>query len=125
MAKTGQASSDVKVDGRGPGGRWLPGASPNPAGRPKASYLVSDIAKQHTPEAIATLAKIMGDDNAPHSARVQAAEALLNRAWGKAPVAVDMTVRDGDAGTLHLEALREINRMSVSGIIEVPIVRET
>ncbi|MEK4032461.1 hypothetical protein WOC76_04065 [Methylocystis sp. IM3] len=41
MAKTGQAGSDVKTDGRGPGGRWLPGASPNPAGRPKASYLVA------------------------------------------------------------------------------------
>jgi hypothetical protein len=53
--------------------KWLPGqGSPNPAGRPKSSYLVSDIAKQHTPEALATLVEIMQDKAAPVAARVSA-----------------------------------------------------
>jgi hypothetical protein len=61
----------------------------------------------------------MGDDNAPHSARVQAAVALLNRAWGKAPVAVDMTIRDDDPGQLHLAAMHEISRLAGIEIVDV------
>jgi len=44
---------------------------------------VQDLARQHTPEAIATLVEICGDKVAPPSARVAAATAILDRGWGR------------------------------------------
>jgi hypothetical protein len=63
---------------------WQKGmSSPNPGGRPKALHDVQELARQHTEAAINALAKIMNDDEAPHSARISAAEALLSRGWGR------------------------------------------
>ena len=52
--------------------------------------------RQRTEEAIDTLAAIMGDEKAPPSARVSAAQALLDRGWGRAPqhFDIDQTTRD-------------------------------
>lgn len=44
---------------------------------------IRSLARAHTPTAISTLAGIMRQPKAPASARVAAAEALLNRGWGK------------------------------------------
>jgi hypothetical protein len=44
---------------------------------------VEDAAKVHTETALATLAEICSDPKAPPAARVSAAEALLNRGWGR------------------------------------------
>jgi hypothetical protein len=101
---------DRPVVPRGPGGKWLPGYAPNPGGRPKSSYAVSDLAKQHTPEALATLVEIMQDKAAPAAARVSAAEALLNRAWGKPVQAIDARVETVDFGAMHLAALTALAR---------------
>lgn len=57
----------------------------NPGGRPKDVGFVRDLARQHTEEAIATLVSIMRDTSARETARVAAAENLLDRGWGKAP----------------------------------------
>ncbi len=62
---------------------WQPGQSGNPNGRPKASYMISDLAKEHTEEALAALVEICNDKGASPNARVNAANALLDRAWGK------------------------------------------
>jgi hypothetical protein len=63
---------------------WQKGmSSPNPGGRPKALHDVQELARQHTEAAINALAKIMNDDEARHSARISAAEALLSRGWGR------------------------------------------
>ena len=63
---------------------WRPGcASPNPGGRPKALHSVQDLARQHTEQAINTLAEIMNNEDVAPPARIAAAEALLNRGWGK------------------------------------------
>ena len=63
---------------------WRPGcASPNPGGRPKALHSVQELAQQYTEQAIETLAEIMNNEDAPASARLSAAEALLNRGWGR------------------------------------------
>lgn len=53
----------------------------NPSGRRKEVGPVRELAKQYTEAAIDTLAKVMEDPNAPSSARVAAAEALLARGW--------------------------------------------
>jgi hypothetical protein len=67
-----------------------PGQSGNPGGRPKVIGEVRDLARQYTSLAVETLAHIMehGDKDA---ARVAAALALLDRGWGKAVQAVEMS----------------------------------
>lgn len=68
---------------RGEQGRFVKGVSGNPGGRPKVIENVRDLARQYTDDAIETLATIARNPNASDSARVQAASALLDRAWGK------------------------------------------
>jgi hypothetical protein len=46
---------------------------------------IRSLARTHTKTAIRVLNRIMKDAEAPHAARVTAAQALLDRGWGKAP----------------------------------------
>lgn len=66
------------------------GQSGNPNGRPKIPEEVRDAARAHTQAAIDTLVAVMGDKEAPASARVMAAERILDRAWGKADQPVNL-----------------------------------
>jgi hypothetical protein len=64
---------------------FSPGQSGNPGGRPKIIAELRDLARQHTEAALATLVEIaLNGEN--ESARVTAANALLDRAWGKPSV---------------------------------------
>lgn len=63
-------------------GKFRKGVSGNPNGRPKIPQDVIDAARAHTETAISTLAQ-MCTSAEDEKVRVQAAEALLNRAWGK------------------------------------------
>ena len=49
---------------------------------------VRSIARGHTASAIRTLAAIMNMSDAPHAARVSAAQALLDRGWGRPSQAI-------------------------------------
>lgn len=80
--------------GRGPGRPFQPGQSGNPAGR-RPDGALRELARAHTEEAVATLASIMADAGAPPSARVQAAQALLDRGWGRAPQSLEVTGAEG------------------------------
>ena len=84
-------------------GRFAPGSSGNPGGRPKDEARVAELARSYTSEAVETLVYLMrhGRDE---RARGTAAQALLDRGWGKPKVEV---VADG-AGS-YIEALRLIN----------------
>ena len=62
---------------------WAKGQSGNPGSRPRILEAVRDIAKEFTTLAIETLRTIAADTDALHAARVSAATALLDRAWGK------------------------------------------
>ena len=88
---------------RGLDGRFAPGTSGNPGGRPKDEARVAELARSYTSEAIETLAHLMrhGRDE---RVRGTAALALLDRGWGKPKVEV---VADG-AGS-YIEALRLTN----------------
>ena len=72
------------------GGRFQPGQSGNPKGKPKAIIEVAAAARERTVEAIETLTTIMRDKKATASARVTAANVLLERGWGKAPQSISI-----------------------------------
>ena len=73
-----------------PTGQFPPGRSGNPGGRPAALAEVRELARQHTPQAISTLVKIV-EKGRSEQARIAASVALLDRAWGKPtqPIAGD------------------------------------
>jgi hypothetical protein len=61
------------------------GESGNPGGRPKVVAEVKELARRHTTDAIQTLVSIMKDPSSAPAARVSAANALLDRGYGKPP----------------------------------------
>jgi hypothetical protein len=73
-------------------GRLLAGSQLPNKGR-KGGVMVQTLARQHTHGAISLLAKVMADEKAPPAARVTAAQALLERGWGKAPVQINLDVK--------------------------------
>ena len=88
---------------RSANGQFPKGQSGNPGGRPRDEQKVAELARSYTREAIETLAELMRSGN-DERLRGTAAQALLDRGWGKPKVAV---VAD-NAGT-YIEALRLIN----------------
>jgi hypothetical protein len=76
---------------------WKPGQSGNPGGRPKGHGKIKEMARQNTEKAILTLVealeatKVVGlaaIEVPDHQVRISAANALLDRGWGK-PAASD------------------------------------
>jgi hypothetical protein len=88
---------------RNKSGQFAPGTSGNPGGRPKDEARVAELARSHTIEAIDTLVELMrhGKDE---RVRGTAAQALLDRGWGKPKLEV---INEGGSG--YLEALRNAN----------------
>ena len=64
-------------------GRFLPGFSGNPGGRPQVMRGVRELAQQYASDAVETLAQLMSSPDTPPAARIAACEALLNRGFGK------------------------------------------
>jgi hypothetical protein len=69
---------------------WVKGQSGNPGGRSKGVKEVQDLARRYTTDAIQTLADICSNPEATPSARVSAAEVLLDRGWGKAAQKIEL-----------------------------------
>ena len=88
---------------RSKSGQFAPGQPGNPGGRPKDEHRVGELARSYTLEAIETLVDLMrhGRDE---RVRGTAAQALLDRGWGKAKVEV---VSNGEGG--YLDLLRAVN----------------
>ena len=84
-------------------GQFAPGQSGNPGGRPKDEHRVAELARSYTVEAIDTLVELMRDGK-DERVRGTAAQALLDRGWGKAKVEV---VTGAEGG--YLEVLRTVN----------------
>ena len=82
----------LKLAERDAQGRLLPGSVLERAGRPEG-HSVTYLARQHTQAAMAVLREIVDDLKAPPAARATAAQALLDRGWGKAPIQIDLNVR--------------------------------
>ena len=94
---------------RGSNGRFAKGQSGNPGGRPKDEGRVAELARSHTSEAVNTLVHLMrhGKDE---RVRGTAAQALLDRGWGKPKVEVV-----ADCTGSYIEALRLINEQIEAG----------
>lgn len=78
----------LKLAERDSGVRLLPGSCLTGAGRPEGPTITT-LALQ----AIAVLREIVDDARAPAAARASAATALLDRGLGKAPIQIDLNVR--------------------------------
>ena len=78
------------------------GQSGNPGGRPKVVAEVKELARAHTGEAIQTLVSIMSNPKSAPAARVSAANALLDRGYGKPPQHIS-----GEGGPSYVVRLPE------------------
>ena len=67
----------------------------------KANAEIRSLARSHTESALKTLAGIMNEDRAPAAARVSAAQALLDRGWGKA---AQVVIGDNDEDPVNILA---------------------
>src|SRR5215469_12410781 len=84
-AKPPKHSPDVpcsQVIPRLANGQFRPGTSGNPGGRPAALAEVKQLARQHTALAIQKLAHI-AENGHSEMAQIAAANALLDRGWGR------------------------------------------
>ncbi|MBR0826271.1 hypothetical protein JQ596_12035 [Bradyrhizobium manausense] len=59
---------------------------------------IRSLARSHTKTAIAVLVGVMRSDNATPAARVSAANAILDRGWGKVAQSID----NGEDGAMQL-----------------------
>lgn len=75
-AKVAKSSNRGSKPGERRGGRTK--GTPN-----KATIVIKDAAREYTEQALETLAKVMIDVEQPAAARVSAANALLDRGYGK------------------------------------------
>ena len=66
------------------------------------------LARQKSPEAITTLSNIMHDEKAPPASRVAAANALLDRGYGKPTQPISQTLTRVDPSSISDEELAAI-----------------
>jgi hypothetical protein len=73
-------------------GTLMPGgANLNPSGRPKSDQTIAEIARAHTPEAMAKIVDLMRNGET-QKIQFDAAVYLVNRGWGTPHQSVDMNV---------------------------------
>lgn len=82
---------------------------------------IRSLARSHTQKALNVLAGIMEQVDAPPAARVSAAQALLDRGWGKPAQTVDMTVRKQIAKELSDDELAGIATGRGEGVAEASV----
>jgi hypothetical protein len=103
---------------------FKPGVSGNPGGRPKVVGELRALAREHTAAALAALVEIVGSKKAPPAARVAAANAILDRGYGRPEARIDATLEQSNSATdnvfagMPIEKLREyIDLFNKAGII--------
>ena len=74
--------------------QWKKGQSGNPSGRPKAIVSVVELARAQTEDSIKTLVEVRDNVQAPAASRVGAANALLDRGWGKPAQTITQNINE-------------------------------
>lgn len=82
--RSGVAASGYR---KPPGRPFQKGQSGNPSGKAKAPPNVREMAQRHTEDAVQVLVKAMNAPKAAWPTRVRAAEILIERGHGRAPLA--------------------------------------
>lgn len=107
--------SEVK---RGPGGKWLPGSSPNPSGRPKRVREVFEIAADASPRMIRILIQIAENEAEDSRARTAAAKVVVAYGCGEPQ-------REVKIESVHrTEALSSLTANEIRAIAKLPLVEE-
>ncbi|GEO42309.1 hypothetical protein SAE02_64570 [Skermanella aerolata] len=88
--------------------KWAKGVSGNPGGRPKLEVSIRDLAQQNSMEALETLVQVMRSGKPGE--RLVAANAILDRAYGRPTQSVEMS---GDCSTL-VDLLVSLNQNHAS-----------
>ena len=100
---------ESSVECRKENGQFKQGFSGNPGGRPKDEHKVAELARSYTVEAVETLVDLMRNGK-DERVKVTAAQALLDRGWGKPRVEVvtneqpDNYIKDLQAVSARLDA---------------------
>ena len=84
--------------------KWVKGVSGNPGGRPKLEVSIRELAQRNSMEALETLVQVMRTGKPGE--RLVAANAILDRAYGRPTQSVEMS---GDRTTL-VDLLVSINK---------------
>lgn len=100
---------DDRPQNRDVTGRFITGNRANPGGRPKGlATLVRDGTRDGA-DLVSFLLRVLRDEDQPTALRMQAAQVLLDRGFGKPVVAIDATLQasvEVDATVTRLEAVR-------------------
>jgi hypothetical protein len=88
-------------------GRFLPGFTPNPSGRPKGAGAIRELARQYVPAALQKIAELVSSPD-PRVA-LAASQEILNRVFGKPLQSVDNEIRKFDMAQLYLAASKIAN----------------
>jgi hypothetical protein len=92
---------------RGVTGRFLPGNTANPHGRPKGIAALVQAETRDGAELVAFMLTVLRGTKYPTVLRMQAVQWLTDRGFGKAVVQLDAQVSSTvDATVTHVEALR-------------------
>ena len=95
------------------------GVSPNPGGRPAVIRDLREAAQGYSEEALSVLAGVMRDADAPSAAKVAAARELLDRGFGKAVQAVDVSSKV-DVGKTAAQVLMELtNKAKIAKVSNI------
>lgn len=103
---------------RGEGGRFLPGQSPNPGGRPKKTEEEKDALEEIrklAPGVAAKMKEMLNAPKVPAIAKVRILEIILERTYGKPETALRLSadVQSNEAARARLEAIAARIRIEV------------
>ena len=93
---------------------WEKGVSPNPGGRAKRDAAILRRLDTLTLKAVDAYAKILNDDAATNTERLQAANAVLDRVLGKPKQQIQSNVTVEHGPTAQLAALMGLSRSALT-----------